>query len=61
MSTVFGYIRVSTARQDQLRQERSILAKYPDAVIYRETFTGARISHPEFNKLLKRIQPGDTI
>ena len=61
MEKIYGYIRVSTARQDPLRQERSILAKYPDAVIYRETFTGARISRPEFNRLLKHVQPGDTI
>lgn len=38
MEKIYGYIRVSTARQDPLRQERSILAKYPDAVIYVNTY-----------------------
>lgn len=59
--TTFGYIRVSTKFQDPLRQQRNILEKYPDAVIYCETYTGARISRPEFNKLLKRVKKGDTI
>lgn len=35
---------------------------FPDVDrIYTEKFTGTKIERPEFEKLLKRIRPGDTI
>lgn len=58
----FGYTRISTPRQNIERQVRNILASYPAAHIVREVFTGTKIqSRKELDKLLKRIQPGDTI
>ncbi len=61
MST-YGYARVSTSKQDITRQKRNILAVDSSAKIYEEVFTGTKTTgRIEFNKLLQRIQPGDTI
>lgn len=58
----YGYTRISTSKQNIERQVRNILASYPAAHIVREVFTGTKIqSRKELDKLLKRIQPGDTI
>lgn len=60
-STVYGYCRISTNKQSIDRQIRNIQALYPDARIYAEAYTGASISRPEWDKLVKRIKAGDTI
>ena len=58
----YGYTRISTSKQNIERQVRNILASYPAAHIVREVFTGTKIQSREvLDKLLKRIQPGDTI
>ena len=41
---VIGYCRISTSRQNLERQERNILARYPDALIYKEVYTGTKIT-----------------
>lgn len=41
---VIGYCRISTSRQNLDRQERNILAHYPDAIIYKEVYTGTKIT-----------------
>ena len=62
MQKTFGYCRVSTAKQNIERQERNILAAYPSAKIYKEKYTGTKfVGRSEFNKILKQVQPGDTI
>ncbi len=61
MSTVYGYCRISTPKQDISRQIRNIRDKYPDAHIISEAFTGTKIDRPEFSKLLKNVRSGDTI
>lgn len=61
MNLTYGYCRISTAKQNIDRQERNILRAYPDAKIIREVYTGTTTDRPEFDKLLKRIRPGDTI
>ena len=58
---VYGYCRISTKKQSIERQERNILRAFPDAVIYKEAFTGTTTSRPEFAKLLKRLKPGDVV
>lgn len=58
---IYGYCRISTSKQNIERQERNILKEYPDAIIIKETFTGTKINRTEFNKLLKKIKPKDTI
>lgn len=57
----WGYVRVSTAKQQIERQIRNIKAQYPDAVIIKEVYTRTTLNRKEWNKLLKNIQPGDTI
>lgn len=60
-SRVFGYVRISTKKQNIERQIRNITAEYKNAVIVREIFTGTNASRPEFEKLLKQVKSGDVI
>ena len=39
----YGYCRVSTHSQRIERQKSNILEKYPQAVIYKEAFTGTKL------------------
>lgn len=62
---VYGYVRVSTKGQitnnSFEQQESEILEKYPDAVIYREQFTGMKMKRPVLSELLLVLQPGDIL
>lgn len=59
---VYGYCRISTAKQSIERQIRNITAYDNTAVIYQEAFTGTKIyERKEFAKLLKKVKQGDTI
>ena len=59
---IYGYARVSTAKQDITRQIRNIMAVDANAKIYSETFTGTKTTgRYELQKLLKKVQTGDTI
>ncbi len=58
---IYGYCRISTAKQSIERQERNILSAYPDAKIIRETFTGTLINRKELDKLLAVVKTEDTI
>jgi len=61
---IFGYIRVSTKKQEKGfsldEQEAAILARYPGAEIITETKQGNR-QRPEFDTMLQRCLPGDII
>jgi DNA invertase Pin-like site-specific DNA recombinase len=59
---VYGYARVSTQKQIIERQTENIL-RYDSTVkkIYSEKFTGTTSERPEWQKLLKVIESGDTI
>lgn len=59
--TIYGYARKSTASQNIERQIRNITEYCSSAIIYQETYTGTKIDRPEWNKLYKRLQAGDTI
>lgn len=62
MSTIFGYCRISTGRQNIERQERNIKASFPDAVIVKEVYTGTKFQgRKELEKVLDKVQTGDTI
>lgn len=62
MNRYFGYARISTPQQSIERQIRNILAAYPQSEIIREVFTGTKFQgRREFEKLLKKINAGDTI
>lgn len=59
---VYGYCRISTAKQSIDRQIRNILAYDSTTIIYQEAFTGTKLNErKEFTKLLKRVKQGDTI
>lgn len=57
----YGYCRISTPRQNIERQIRNIKAEYPDAVIFKESYTGTKLDRPEWNKLMRKLKPGDRI
>ena len=59
---IYGYCRISTAKQNIERQIRNILSLFPTAEIYQEAYTGTKLyERKEFDKLLKRVKSGDTI
>lgn len=58
---VFGYARISKAKQNIERQVRNIVVAYPNAMILREAYTGTTTNRKEWNKLYKTVRSGDTI
>lgn len=58
---IYGYCRISTKQQSIERQIRNISNVYKNALIIKEEYTGTTIDRPEWNKLYKRIKPGDAI
>ena len=61
MATVYGYCRISTARQNIERQERNIKEYDSNAVILKEAYTGTEDDRPVFTKLTDKVRAGDTI
>ena len=58
----YGYCRISTPKQNIERQERNIIAAFPDAIIVKEIYTGTKFQgRKELDKIFKTIQSGDTI
>ena len=64
MSKLYGYVRVSTSKQNIQRQIDNIKRAYPqiqDKDIYRDSFTGTTLEREDWKKLYKIVKPGDTI
>lgn len=60
--TIYGYCRISTSKQNIERQARNILAVYPNAVIFKEIYTGTKkTGRVQLEKILKRVKSGDMI
>lgn len=60
--SIYGYCRISTPQQNIERQVRNIAAAYPAAHIVREIYTGTACQgRVALDKLLRTVQPGDTI
>lgn len=57
----YGYARTSTPKQKLERQIYNIKEQHPTATIFSEAYTGTKIDRPEFSKLLKIVNAGDTI
>ena len=57
----YGYCRISTPQQKIERQIANILRAYPEAIIIKEAYSGRYMDRPEWTKLWKKLQPGDTI
>jgi len=58
---VYGYCRISTAKQSIERQIRNIKKEYPEAVILQEQFTGTKMHREEWGKMMKIVKSGDMI
>ena len=62
MNMVYGYARVSTAKQKLQRQIDNIKAFDDSAIIFTEKYTGTKLyGREQFDKLLKKVKQGDTI
>ena len=59
--TVWGYVRISTAKQKIERQIDNIKRQYPEAVIISEAYTGTTFERPAWEKLERQLKPGDTV
>jgi DNA invertase Pin-like site-specific DNA recombinase len=61
----YGYTRVSTKGQavdgNSLEAQEKILREHGAEIIFTDTFTGTKLERPEFDKLLKLLQPGDSL
>lgn len=58
---MYGYARISKAKQSIDRQIRNIKKEYPEATIIQEAYTGTTTDRKEWNKLFKAAKAGDTI
>ena len=58
---IYGYVRISTQKQNIERQVRNILRIYPTAVIVREIYTGRTQDRPKWVKLQPQLQQDDVI
>ena len=56
---IYGYCRISTAKQSIDRQIRNIKAEYPTAHIVQEAYTGTSIFRPEWLKLYRILKAGE--
>ncbi|PEB56980.1 resolvase [Bacillus pseudomycoides] len=56
----YGYARVSTLQQD-LESQIQILEKEGCEEIYSEKFTGTSVDRPQFQELLSKLEPRDTL
>ena len=59
--SIYGYCRISTAKQSIDRQLRNIKAEYPSAYIVQEAYTGTSIFRPEWLKLYRVLKAGDAV
>ena len=59
--SIYGYCRISTAKQSIDRQLRNIKAEYPSAYIVQEAYTGTSIFRPEWLKLYRILRAGDVV
>lgn len=58
---IYGYCRVSTTHQRITRQVTNITELYPEATLIKEYYTGTTQSRPLWDKLMKQLNPGDSI
>lgn len=62
---IYGYGRVSTKGQakdgNSLEAQERLLKEHGAEVIYMDSFTGTKMTRPEFDKLLEELRAGDTL
>lgn len=60
--SIYGYCRISTAKQSIDRQIRNIRSHYPKSIIFQEVFTGTQIDgRKKWEQLIRTVKAGDTI
>lgn len=62
---IYGYARVSTRGQaregNSIEYQEQKLKEAGASIIYVDTYTGTKTDRPELDKLLKRLESGDTL
>ena len=58
---IYGYVRISTPKQNIDRQVRNIKKIYPDAIIIKEIYTGSTLDRPEWKRVIPKIPVGSLI
>lgn len=62
---IYGYARVSTKGQakdgNSLESQEQQLREYGAVEIYKDSFTGTKLDRPQLDKLLDKLQDGDTL
>lgn len=58
---LYGYARISRPKQSIDRQIRNIRAKFPEALIIDEAYTGTTSARPKWQRLFAAVKDGDTI
>lgn len=58
---IYGYVRISTPKQNIDRQVRNIKKIYPDAIIIKEIYTGSTLDRPEWKRVIPKIPAGSLI
>ena len=62
---IYGYARISTKGQLEnnslVQQEREIISKYNNAIVYNEQFTGATTHRPIFDTVVNILKKGDAL
>lgn len=62
---IYGYARVSTKGQakdgNSLENQEQQLREYGAVEIYKDSFTGTKLDRPQLDKLLEKLQDGDTL
>ena len=57
---IYGVVRISTQKQNMIRQIRNIKAAYPDAAIIKDVYTGTKLKgRKEFEQLISRAKEND--
>ena len=61
-NTIYGYVRVSSADQNEDRQMIALSeAGVPKKNIYMDKMSGKDFDRPQYQKLLKKLKPGDLL
>lgn len=62
---IYGYARISSRSQldnnSIEQQEQEIKARYPDAEMHHEQFTGTTVNRPVFQEVIEKMQSGDIL
>ena len=62
MANMYGYIRVSSADQNEARQRIALRGRgVPDEHIYMDKQSGKDFNRPQYKRLLKKMKPGDLL